>query len=101
MLNKNEKGKILPFIQKYKYIIATLIFLVWIVFLDDNNIIERYREYKKYKELKQSERYYIEKNKKDHKELEDLKKNEELEKIAREKYFMKKKDEDIFVIIRK
>ena len=74
------------YIRRHKYMITVLIFIVVIGFLDENSLlnseIEKYR--KQYEE--------------DTEKLKELTTNPEaLEKIAREKYLMKKPDEDIFV----
>jgi len=83
---------------KNKYIIATVLFLFWIIFIDGRNLIDRYFAIQKYKELNQTKQYYQEKIKKDQAELLDLKNNKSLEKLAREKYLMKKPNEDIYII---
>ena len=83
---------------KNKYILATIAFLVWVLFIDENNMIDRFFAWRKYKELEHTRAYFQEKIKKDHYEMEELDKNKNLERLAREKYLMKKKTEDIYII---
>jgi cell division protein DivIC len=91
--------KILPRL-KNKYVLSMLIFVIWIAFFDDNNFIVQYRYKKKLAELREDEQYYkneIDKNKRDLYYLTSSKKN--LERYAREKFLMKKPNEDIFIFV--
>ena len=91
--------KVLPRL-KNKYVLSMLIFVIWIAFFDDNNFIVQYRYKKKLAELREDEQYYkseIDKNKHDLYYLTSNKKN--LERFAREKYLMKKPNEDIFIFV--
>jgi cell division protein FtsB len=84
-----------------KYIIATVIFIGFMIFGDKNNLIEQYELHKQYTKVKTEHDYYIrqiEKAKKDYNELFTNDRN--LEKFAREKYLMKRDDEDVFVIVK-
>jgi cell division protein FtsB len=95
---KPSLKKIWPFL-KNKYLIAITFFLVWILFFDQNNLIDRFVSVKKLQQMKKDKMYYIEKIKVDTKKLEELHTDREnLEKFAREQYLMKKDDEDIFII---
>jgi cell division protein FtsB len=83
-----------------KWIIATILFLTWIVFFDENSIVSHQKNKQRLYELKQQEDYYKERIEVDRQKLEDLKAGEEkLEKFAREQYFMSKPDEDVFVVV--
>lgn len=84
--------------MKNKYILATIAFIVWILFIDENNAIDRFFAWRKYKELETTKAYFQEKIKKDHDEMQELDKNKNLERLAREKYLMKRKNEDIYII---
>ena len=91
--------KIFPYI-KNKYILTFLVFLIWILFFDKNNLLERARNLKQLKQLEKDKIYYQERIEKDAARLEQLKTDKEnLEKFAREQYYMKKENEDIFVIV--
>lgn len=93
-----EKAKTL-FSKLNKYVIASVIFLAWILFFDNHNFIKQNENSRKLKELTADKIYYQARIKEDHKRLEELKTSKEnLEKFAREQYFMKKKNEVIFLI---
>lgn len=83
-----------------KWILASILFLVWIVFFDENSIISHQKNKKRLYELKQQEQYYKEKIVADKQKLIDLDAGEDkLEKFAREEYYMSKPGEDVFVIV--
>ena len=85
---------------KNKYILTSLIFFVWLLLFDQNNLNERRKLGNEYKELIEEKQYYQDKIDEDSKRIEELKtNNENLEKFAREQYLMKKKNEDVFVIV--
>jgi cell division protein FtsB len=96
---KQILDKILP-IFKNKYVLSLLVFLVWLTFFDQNNLIDRVKQLNRNEKLKKEKAFYIEKIKEDSTKLHQLKTNEEnLEEFAREQYYMKKKDEDIYIIV--
>ena len=85
---------------KNKYYLSIFVFIVWIAFLDRNDFISQYTYSKKLKQLKRDKEYFLTQIEADKKNLEELISNSKnLEKFAREKYLMKKEDEDIFIII--
>ncbi len=87
-------------ILRNKWIVATVLFLTWIVFFDENSIVSHQKNKRRLYELKQQEEYYKEHIEVDKQKLEDLKAGEEkLEKFAREQYYMSKPDEDVFVVV--
>ncbi|MCG8411547.1 MAG: septum formation inhibitor [Bacteroidales bacterium] len=91
--------KIHPFI-KNKFILTILIFIVWLLFFDKNNLLDRAKELNHSRQLKNDKKYYIERIEKDSKRLNQLKtSNKNLEKFAREQYLMKKTNEDIFIVV--
>ena len=101
MKRKRLLVKILPFL-KNKYFITLFAALIWLLFFDRNDIIKQYQLTKKVNELETEKEYFqreIDKNRADLHELKTNKAN--LEKFAREKYLMKKDEEDIFVIVEK
>ena len=83
-----------------KYLIAVLVFLTWLLIFDRNSLIERVKYIRSRHELENEKQFYIEKIEEDSRRLNELKTNSEnLEKFAREQYFMKKETEDVFVIV--
>ena len=87
---------------KNKYIITIILFVIWILFLDDYNLVNQYKIKKKIETLKLQKSFYEYEIKKDSTELYNLKNNlEAQEKFAREKFLMKKDNEDVYIIRRK
>jgi hypothetical protein len=85
-----------------KYLIAFVVFCVWMIFIDDNNIFFLRKNVNKLKEYRVEKAYFLEKIRKDSIHLQEMKANaKNLEKFAREEFLMKKKNEDIFLIIEK
>lgn len=86
------------FIGRHKYVITLIIFGIIIVFLDENSLIQRARHKDEIKTLKNEISKYRVQFEEDTERLKEITNNPEaLEKIAREKYLMKKPDEDIFI----
>lgn len=85
-------------VGRHKYLITLLIFGVIIGFLDENSLVQRAKHQEEIKELKADIAKYRKQFEEDTKKLKELTNNPEaLEKIAREKYLMKKPNEDIFI----
>jgi cell division protein DivIC len=85
---------------KNKYLLTAVGFTIWILFIDDRDFITtHFRHKKELAKLEQSKKYYQGQITSTKAELEKLKSNPStIEKYAREKYFMKKDNEDIFLI---
>lgn len=83
---------------KNKYILTIVGFIVWLLFFDQNNFLTQYDFIKQLKSLEKDKAFFMEELNKTRQELNDLTTNPvTLEKFAREKYFMKKDNEEIFV----
>ncbi len=83
-----------------KYLIAVLIFLVWLLIFDNNSLIDRVRYLNALHQMEEEKQYYLDRIEEDSRRLNELKTDRDnLEKFAREQYFMKKENEDVFVII--
>lgn len=86
------------YIRQHKYLITILAFLAIIVFLDDNSLIQRARQRREIEALTGEIEKYRKQYEEDTERLKELMSNPEaMEKIAREKYLMKKPNEDIFI----
>ncbi len=84
------------------YFLSTAFFLFWMIFIDSNNVVNQFRLSRKLNQLEDQKEFYIERKEKIQAEREELMSNPELlEKFAREKYLMKKKTEDLYVIVKK
>ena len=93
--------KVLKYSSNF-YVLATSFFLFWMIFIDSNNLINQFRLSKKLWDLEDQKEFYLKKKAQVKAEREELMSNPELlEKFAREKYFMKKQTEDIYVIVEK
>ena len=91
--------KRLPPLFRNFYIVTGLSFLVWLIFLDSNDLISRFKLGAKMRSLQNEKEYYQEKITEVEKDRKELMTNKELlEKFAREKYLMKKESEDVFII---
>ena len=83
-----------------KYVLTILLYLIWMLFFDQNNMVDRYRMGREIGQLEEDRLYYLEQIDKDSTRLHELTTDEEnLEKYAREQFYMKKDNEDVFVII--
>ena len=90
-----------PYI-KNKYALTFLGFLIWLSFFDRNDFLTTYSYRSKLHDLRKEKIYYEEEIKNNTARLNDLLNNyENLERYGREKYFMKKKNEDVFLIVNK
>jgi cell division protein FtsB len=84
---------------KNKYFISFAVFSFVILFLDKNDFFTQMERRKELRELEKSKAYYINQISAERKELEGLKSDPAvLEKYAREKYLMKRDNEEIFLI---
>lgn len=84
-----------------KYFLCSLAFLVWMVFFDKNDLFSQYQYHQEVSKLKKERDFYLKETAKVSKDLDELTSNpQQLEKFAREKYLMKKDNEDVFVIVK-
>jgi len=98
MENKKSLSFLLPLFRN-KYSLSLILFFVWLVFFDSNNLIERALLLRQMHQLEKDKIFYEEKIKDDRAKLEELESNPaNLEKFAREHYLMKKDNEDVFII---
>ncbi|MBT3621443.1 septum formation initiator family protein [Flavobacteriales bacterium] len=89
----------LPKPLRNKYLILLVLFILWIVFLDDYNLINQNKMKNKVNDLKDQKEFYLTEITNDSTELSKLRNDtNEQEKFAREKFLMKKDNEDIFII---
>ena len=89
----------LPAWLKNKYFISLSAFAVIILFLDKNDLFTQMERRQEMKKLQQSKQHYTTQIATERQELEGLKTNPAtLEKYAREKYLMKRDNEELFLI---
>ena len=90
----------IPAVYRNKYLLTVIIFLIWLLLFDSNNLITRYKEMRELHKLKIDREYYLKRIEADKRKLYELKTdNHNLEKFAREQYLMKKPDEDLYIIL--
>ncbi len=101
-MNKKEIKAGLTKIVRNKYLVATILFLAFIIFFDENSIVSHQKNRQRLNELIEQKDYYKERIIADKQKLEDLNSGaQDLEKFAREQYYMSKPDEDVFVVVEK
>jgi cell division protein FtsB len=84
-----------------KYFITAFSFLIWLSFFDRNDFITQYTYRSKLHELEKERDYYMKEIVKNKTEVSELLTNpKNLERFAREKYHMKRDNEDVFVFVR-
>lgn len=82
-----------------KYILVSLFFITWMLFFAEKDIKSLLAKKSKYADLQQSEQHLLKKITESKVELSQLKTDvETIEKYAREKYLMKKNNEDLFIL---
>ena len=83
-----------------KYFIVTVLFIIFLALISQNNLIERISAIKSKNELIKQKDYYQNKIKENTEKIRELRSNKLLlEKFVREEYLMKKKDEVIFLVV--
>lgn len=81
-----------------KYVIILLLFVIWMIFFDENSFINHWELDKEIDNLENSNEYYRDQIEQDKKVIDNLNDPDSLEKYAREEYKMKKENEEIFLI---
>lgn len=97
-MNNPFKEKSWYKILSNKYVWVSLAFLAWMIFLDNYSYFEHRFLNKQIDELEDNAAYFEGEIKKDEENIKQLKNPLQIEKYAREKYFMKKDSEDIYII---
>nr|WP_321246294.1 septum formation initiator family protein [uncultured Psychroserpens sp.] len=80
------------------FIIVLVIFAVWMLFIDSNSLLIHRELNEDVTDLEDEKAYYRNEIKKDKKAIKELSTEDGIEKMAREKYYMKKENEDIYII---
>ncbi|MGO4906227.1 FtsB family cell division protein [Flavobacterium sp. W20_MBD1_R3] len=81
-----------------KYVWVLLFFSSWMIFLDNYSYFDHRILDKQIEDLEDNAAYYKEEIKEDKENIKQLNNSEQIEKYAREKYYMKKDSEDIYII---
>ena len=97
-LEETKQKKTWLKIVSNKYLLISLLFAVWMLFLDNYSYMDQRQLNKQIDELQDNKKYYQEEIKKDNQSIKLLKNQDQVEKYAREKYYMKRENEDIYII---
>ena len=92
--------KQIPAVLKNKYVLVGSIVFLWVAFFDSHNLVKQSKLKEEIEDLEEKRNFYETEIQKDSIALHELTTNPKTqEKFAREKYFMKKDNEDVIVII--
>jgi cell division protein FtsB len=80
------------------YVLVLTVFVIWMVFFDTNSLLIHWELKKQINNLEKQKEFLHEEIDRDKKIIEKLSDPEELEKFAREQYYLKKKNEEIYLI---
>lgn len=80
------------------YVLVLTVFVIWMLFFDTNSVLIHLELRKQIKKLEKQQEFLREEIAKDKQVIEKLSDPEELEKFAREQYYLKKKNEEIYLI---
>ena len=89
----------IPSFLKNKFLLTAIGFSVWVLFFDRNDILTQISRRSELSSLKSTKTYYTQEIEKERKISEELQSDPTtIEKYAREKYLMKRDNEDLFII---
>jgi cell division protein FtsB len=90
----------LKYFKGYKniFVIVLVIFAIWMLFFDANSYLIHRELNKEMDDLEAEKEYYKNEIEKDKKAIQELSTEEGIEKLAREKYYMKRDSEEIYII---
>ena len=80
------------------YVLILIFFIVWMIFFDTNSFFIHRELDEDIKGLEENKEFYEKEIEKDKAFIEKMKDSAEMEKFAREKYYLKKDNEDIYII---
>jgi len=89
--------KFIPLQLRNRYFLIVLLFFVWMFFFDKHRLPIQMNLQNTVDELEEEKDFYSDQI--DHAEEERLELEIDKEKIAREKYFMKRPNEDVYIIV--
>ena len=91
--------RVIPAFLRNKFLVAAAAFAVWMLFFDKNDLFAQLERRKELQELNKSKDFYTEQIEQERRFSKELKENPAtIEKFAREKYFMKREGEDLFLV---
>jgi cell division protein DivIC len=92
--------KLPKYIKPFKniYVLALIVFAIWMLFFDTHSYLLHRELNEEIEDLEKEKEYYNNEMAKDKKAIKELSTEQGVEKMARETYYMKKADEEIFII---
>ncbi len=98
MVKSQKKYK--RFIKPFKniFFLVLIVFSIWMLFFDSNSWFIHNELNNDIEDLEEEKKYYSKEIEKDNKEIKKLSDEEGIEKYGREKYYMKKDNEEIYLI---
>ncbi|MBE6341416.1 MAG: septum formation initiator family protein [Bacteroidales bacterium] len=99
MLTRSDILEVIKPLFQNRITFFVLGFVIWMTFIDEDNIFVRINLHRKVSELQEEKAQLQNAIERDHRKMEELSSDRsQLEKFAREEYFMKKSDEVIFIV---
>jgi cell division protein DivIC len=95
--NKIKNNKVFKIVSN-RYFIIFISFVIWMVFFDENSFFVDRKFNKTIDKLEADKDYYLKEIEKDTNKINELEDPDKLDEFARQKYNMKKENEDIFII---
>lgn len=96
-LSELRKKKWFAFVSNI-YVLVLTVFVIWMLFFDTNSLLIHLELRKEIRKLEKQQEFLKTEIEKDKKIIQKLSDPVELEKFAREEYYLKKKDEEIYLI---
>jgi cell division protein FtsB len=88
------------YLLRNKYLVTVVAMITWLLFFDKNDVFTQYELIRKCEKLESEKRYYLAEIDNHRSQLRELRTNKKaLETFSREKYLMKKDNEDVFVFV--
>ncbi|WKW46557.1 septum formation initiator family protein [Myroides sp. JBRI-B21084] len=81
-----------------RFVLVSLFFIIWLLFFDTYAFFDHRAINKEIEKLENNRDYYQSEIKSDSKNIKKMYRKEEVERYAREKYYMKRENEDIYII---
>jgi len=92
-----KKNKWIKFISN-KYVLILILFIVWMLFFDTNSYLIHNELDSDINALEENAEFYQKEINQDKSFIKKMEDSNEMEKFAREKYYLKKENEDIYII---
>jgi hypothetical protein len=81
-----------------RYTLVLFFFFIWMLFLDNQSYLDQRVLNKQIDELEDNKSYYKKEIEKDEQRIKNLKSPGMIERYGREKYYMKRDSEDVYII---